>query len=145
MLEGSYNRANYPRGMGPYEIFLREIVPRNPEISTAILRNWKEVDCYHEHSDIGDTGGAGWSSQNKWAVVTRIGGGSFGSVYLHKCIEGKQKDELRAVKCIPLRKTKAGGVSEKIKLWSRELEAIFTFSKIEDEEVKNGGFQAYPL
>jgi len=58
-----------------------------------------------------------------WLRDKHLGSGSFGTVWLEKCVEGSQESQCRAVKGI--RKRVTGSVAE----CRRELEAIFKFSQ----------------
>src|SRR4051812_3890378 len=55
-----------------------------------------------------------------WKLERRLGGGSYGTVYLQKCVKGHVNVDVRAVKVIPV----AGNPIN----WVRELETIMEFS-----------------
>jgi hypothetical protein len=63
--------------------------------------------------------------EERWERRRRLGGGSFGTVWLEGCTEGRKKGELRAVKEI-LKST--GGSVANATDYGRELEAIAKFS-----------------
>ena len=67
-----------------------------------------------------------------WATEKRLGGGSYGTVYLQRCVKGHLDIEVRAVKVIP------AGKDCRID-WVRELETIMEFSH---QTVRN---QSLPL
>jgi hypothetical protein len=60
----------------------------------------------------------------RWQRQNLIGAGSYGSVWLEKCIQGQRDIELRAVKQIAI----AAHPRSKSMAYSRELEAIAKFS-----------------
>src|SRR3954463_3196836 len=55
-----------------------------------------------------------------WKSERRLGSGSYGTVYLQKCVKGHQDVEVRAVKAVPIAGTTIN--------WVRELETIMEFS-----------------
>src|SRR4051794_26764603 len=58
-----------------------------------------------------------------WRTEKRLGGGSYGTVWLQKCVKGRldANSELRAIKVIPTNKDRQTD-------WVRELETIMEFS-----------------
>lgn len=63
--------------------------------------------------------------KEKWVREERLGAGSYGSVWLESCTDGRKKGELRAVKEIS--KLSSGASADFID-YGRELEAIAKFS-----------------
>ncbi|KAK6353614.1 hypothetical protein TWF696_005577 [Orbilia brochopaga] len=79
--------------------------------------------------------GEGRPRKEYWKTERRLGGGSYGTVYLQKCSKGHIDSNVRALKIIPT--DRCGGID-----WIRELETIIEFSHHVCEEyfVKSFGW-----
>lgn len=132
------------------EHFFRQIHEAISSDRMHVLRSWRFVRCYklegseelcHEEEIGGSTGGNGWLTTHTWKVGREIAAGGFGCVHLHQNIDENRTTELRAVKSIYLKTLKKKEVDKVLpeinRFWARELETIFTFSKLETEKVNS--------
>ncbi|KIX02554.1 uncharacterized protein Z518_08495 [Rhinocladiella mackenziei CBS 650.93] len=88
----------------------------------ALFNTEFTVHTYREAS--ASWGGRVVQRQEYWRRVSRIGRGAYGSVWLGKCVRGRQDIEWRAVKQVSTKPLSSGRRID----YSRELEAIAKFS-----------------